>query len=78
MCKSIEISKPVPPPPHTITVHHYIYREGFYFVGRYHGSVVHGDWCTAGFEVHLNFADESACLITFRIKWSQFTDHRRC
>jgi hypothetical protein len=35
-----------------------ILRDYFYFVDRFHGSALHGDWCTAGREAHTNIADE--------------------
>jgi hypothetical protein len=56
-----------------------MYREDFYFVCRFHGSVLHGDRCTAGCEAHMNFADESACLKaspeigTSSIDWTQLS-----
>jgi hypothetical protein len=40
-----------------------IYREDFYFVDRFHSSALHGDWCTTGYEAHMNFANDSACLM---------------
>jgi hypothetical protein len=33
-----------------------IYKEHFYFVDWFHGSVFHGDQCTASWEVHMNFS----------------------
>jgi hypothetical protein len=38
-----------------------IYREDFYFVDRFHGSMLHGDRGAACCEAHTTFADESAC-----------------
>jgi hypothetical protein len=40
------------------------YEEYFYFVDRFHCSALHGDLCTAGCVARMNFADESACLMT--------------
>jgi predicted NAD/FAD-binding protein len=39
-----------------------VYREHFYFVGRFHGSAFHGDRFTAGSEAHTNLTDKSASL----------------
>jgi hypothetical protein len=39
------------------------YREDFYFVDRFHGSALHSDRCTTYCKEHMNFADESACLM---------------
>jgi hypothetical protein len=40
-----------------------MYKQGgFYFVDRFHGSVLHVDRGAAWHEAHTNFADESACL----------------
>jgi hypothetical protein len=41
---------------------HTLHREDVYSVDRFHGSALYGDRCTAGCELHMNFADESACL----------------
>jgi hypothetical protein len=43
-------------------------REDFYFVDQFHGSALHGDRCTAGCEVHTNFADESGCLMADNVR----------
>jgi hypothetical protein len=34
---------------------------GFPLCSLFHGSPLYGDKCTAGREVHTNFAEESAC-----------------
>jgi hypothetical protein len=52
------------------------YKEDFYFVDRFHGSVLHSDWCTAGFEMHTNFVDESACLMANNVRNEVVTIHR--
>jgi hypothetical protein len=41
-----------------------------------HGSVLHGDWCTTGCEVRMNFADESICLFTNNVQNEVVTIHR--
>jgi hypothetical protein len=53
-----------------------IYREDFYFVDRFHGSALHDDRCTAGCEVHTNFADESVCLMANNVRNEVVTIHR--
>jgi hypothetical protein len=45
-----------------------LYKEDFYFVDRFHDSVLHGDWYITGCEVHMNFADESACLMADNVQ----------
>jgi hypothetical protein len=32
-----------------------IYTENFYFVDRFHGSALHNERCTAGYEARTNF-----------------------
>jgi hypothetical protein len=54
-----------------------IYREDFYFVGRFHGSALHADRCAAGCEPHTNFADESACLTADNVQNEVLTIHRK-
>jgi hypothetical protein len=48
---------------------------GFYFVDRFHGSVLHGDRGAACHEVHTNFADESACLTADKFRNEVVTIH---
>jgi hypothetical protein len=43
-------------------------REDFYFVGRFHGSAVHGGRCVACFEAYADFTDESACLTANNVR----------
>jgi hypothetical protein len=45
-----------------------LYREDLYFVDQIHGSVLHSDQCTAGCMVHMNFTNESACLMADNIR----------
>jgi hypothetical protein len=52
------------------------YREDFYFLGRFHGSSLHGNRCTADCEAHKNFADESACLTADNFPNEVVTFHR--
>jgi hypothetical protein len=44
------------------------YREDFYFVDWFNGSVRHGEQCTAGCEAHMNFVNESACLMANNVQ----------
>jgi hypothetical protein len=45
-----------------------MYRKYFYFVDRFHSSVLHGDWCAACREAHTNFAEESARLMADNVR----------
>jgi hypothetical protein len=59
------------------------YREDFYFVDQFHGSVLHISQCTTRCEAHTNFVDESACLMADKVQnegkfLPLFTDNRRC
>jgi hypothetical protein len=61
----------------------YIYiciQGGSYLCWPVYGSAHHADRCTTGCEAHTNLADESKCLLAdnVRIKYLQFTYHRRC
>jgi hypothetical protein len=40
-----------------------LYTEILTLVDRFHGSELHGDWCTAGCDAHTNFVNESICLL---------------
>jgi hypothetical protein len=53
-----------------------LYREDFYFVDQFHGSVLHGNQCTTGCEAHMSFADESACLVGDNIQNEVVKIHR--
>jgi hypothetical protein len=53
-----------------------MYREVFYFVDRFHGSVFYGDWCTAGCEAHTNIADELVCLTADNVQNEVVRIHR--
>jgi hypothetical protein len=53
-----------------------LYKEDFYFVDRIHDSALHGNWCTASYEEHANFADKSACLMANNIWNEVVTIHR--
>jgi hypothetical protein len=53
-------------------LHYYTQSFFFNFVDRFHGSVLHGDRCTAGCEAHRNFADESAWLLAHNV-WNEGT-----
>jgi hypothetical protein len=48
-----------------------LYRDDFYFV-----DWVHSDLCTAGCEVHTNFANKSACLTADNVQNEVVTIHR--
>jgi hypothetical protein len=41
-----------------------------------HGSALHGSWCTACCGTHMNFSDESACLMADNIRNEVVTIHR--
>jgi hypothetical protein len=41
--------------------------KDFYHVDLLQGSALDGDRCTAGFEEHSNFADESICLFDYNV-----------
>jgi hypothetical protein len=47
-----------------------IIQEYFYCVDWVYGSALHGDRCAACFEAHMNFADESACLMADNV-WNE-------
>jgi hypothetical protein len=53
-----------------------LYRDDFYFVDQFHGSVLHSDRCTAGREVYKKFADESACLTADNVQNEVVIIHR--
>jgi hypothetical protein len=57
-----------------------IYRKNCYFVDRFHGFALHGDWGAVCREAHTNFADESPCLEADNVRNEvvKFTDHWRC
>jgi hypothetical protein len=50
--------------------------KDFYFIDWVHGSALHGNRCTAGCEVHINFAHESACLKADKVWNGVVTIHR--
>jgi hypothetical protein len=54
-----------------------IHRGDFYFIDRFHGCALHGDWCTTGCEVRMNFAGESTCLMVDNVWNEVVTVHRR-
>jgi hypothetical protein len=53
-----------------------MYGEGVYFADRFHSSALHGYRCIIGREVHMNFADESACLTADNVRNEVVTIHR--
>jgi hypothetical protein len=52
------------------------YRDDFYFVGRFHGSALHGYRGAVCCETHTNFADESACLTADYVRNDVVAIHR--
>jgi hypothetical protein len=54
---------------------HLKYREDFYSVDQFHGSVLHSDRGTTCREAHMNFADESECLTADNISNEVVTIH---
>jgi hypothetical protein len=46
----------------------YTYRKDFYFVDWFHGSALHGGRCVACCEAHMNFSNESACLMADNVQ----------
>jgi hypothetical protein len=53
-----------------------VYREEFYFVDQFHGSVLHGDQSTASCEAYTDFAYVSTCLMADNIEDEVVTIHR--
>jgi hypothetical protein len=56
---------------------HYLYREDFYFVDWFHSSALHSNQCAACCEAHVNFADESACLMADNVRNEVLTSAHR-
>jgi hypothetical protein len=59
------------------TVYIYI-QEGSYLCWPVHGSALHGDWCIASCQAHINFAYESICLLDDNVRNKVVAIHRCC